>query len=550
MIRIFCIEPLTTLKNLQKMTANTLINKRYILKDKLGEGGMGAVYRATDRLTGHDVAFKQVITADNTPVDTATLGSSMDMRLALASEFQVLASLRHPHIISVLDYGFDDEGQPFFTMSLLDEPQTLLEGGQDLRLPEQVTMLIQLLQALSYLHRRGIVHCDLKPANVLVDNGQVRVLDFGLATLRSRAEDTDIGGTLAYIAPELLQGGSVSEAADLYAVGVMMYELFVGHHPFQINDMGLLVQQIMNEDPNWDEFEKTAPLNQISGQIDPSSIYQLKAQQVGDHLIPPIQNLLAKNPEDRYQDADTVIQELCRTTSQPVPMESIAIRESFLQAADFIGRGSQQQKLVNALNQIIDTTAIVASPIYQEKTTFAELETDTGSWRREARKGSSWLIGGEAGVGKSRLLNELRIQALVRGILVLRGQEVSQGATPYVVWRDILQRLVLGSDLNDTEAGSLKAIVPNISTLLERDIPDPPPLEPEQAQQRLQDTIISLLRRESQPMLLILEDLHWSAESLDILRRINTLVHELPLVIVGSFRDDERPDLPETLTKM
>ena len=162
------------------------IGGRYVLEQKLGEGGMGAVYRATDRLTQETVALKQVsIPGEKLQFAAqASNGKSDSFRLALAQEFKTLASLRHPHIISVLDYGFDNARQPYLTMELLENAPTLIEAGRDRPLSYQIELLVQLLQALAYLHRRGIIHRDLKPDNVLVIDGQVKVLDFGLAVAR------------------------------------------------------------------------------------------------------------------------------------------------------------------------------------------------------------------------------------------------------------------------------------------------------------------------------------------------------------------------------
>src|SRR5262249_45005388 len=143
-----------------------------------------------------------------------SISDSMDIRLALAREFQTLASLRHPNIISVLDYGFDQERQPFFTMDLLENAPILTEYGSKLPLEDQVKLLVDVLQALKYLHRRGILHRDLKPANILVANEQAKVLDFGLAmTHRESAEHTSTtSGTLGYMAPEVLRGYPATES--------------------------------------------------------------------------------------------------------------------------------------------------------------------------------------------------------------------------------------------------------------------------------------------------------------------------------------------------
>lgn len=243
-------------------SANDLvINHRYRLKDKVGQGGMGAVYRAVDLLGGQQIAFKRVLSPATQPTENAgqTFG---DLRLALAREFQMLASLRHPNIISVLDYGFDDEKQPFYTMALLNNPQDFLEAGHHRPLSVQVNLLTQLLQALSYLHRRGIIHHDLKPTNVLIEDEEtVRVLDFGLATLAGQAEEDMMIGTLAYMSPEVFQGMAVTHAADLYAVGIMAYELFIGHHPFDLTSMTRLMQDVILTEPDMSPLEATVRLD-------------------------------------------------------------------------------------------------------------------------------------------------------------------------------------------------------------------------------------------------------------------------------------------------
>ncbi|HRF96043.1 MAG TPA: serine/threonine-protein kinase, partial [Aggregatilineales bacterium] len=225
------------------------IDGRYIIEAQLGEGAMGAVYRAKDRLTGELVALKKV---NLTPQQIAfasrpTTNNSDELRLALAREFQTLASLRHPHIISVLDYGFDNDQHPFFTMSLLNNPITITDYGKDQPIAHRATLLIQILQSLTYLHRRGILHRDLKPANVMIDNGSVKVLDFGLSASVEQVQG--IAGTLTYIAPEVLRGQMISPVSDLYAVGVIAYELFVGHYPFDTRNPTRLIAHIINTAP-------------------------------------------------------------------------------------------------------------------------------------------------------------------------------------------------------------------------------------------------------------------------------------------------------------
>ncbi|MFN8371779.1 MAG: protein kinase [Anaerolineae bacterium] len=480
-----------------------MIGKRYLLHEQLGVGGMGTVHRALDRLTGETVALKQVVASaerlqfGQSGLTVTSAAKTKDMSLALAQEFKLLASLRHPNIISVLDYGFDQQ-KPFFTMELLDHPRTITEAGREQSLDVQVDLLMQLLQALVYLHRRGIIHRDLKPTNVLViesDHGQlVKALDFGLSMTPRDHEDNDssTAGTLGYMAPEVLTGGFISPRADLYAFGIIAYELFTGRHPFDPGDIVKLIHNIFESEPD------------LSG--------------IPERLAVVLQRLMAKSPESRYESAAEVIEALSQATGQDIPQETAAIRESYLQAAELVGRDHELIQLTDAMQKAID------------------------------RHGSVWLVGGESGVGKSRLLEELRTQALVRGALVLRGQCISEGGALYAPWRPALRWMSLFTPLEDREARVLKTLVPDISDLLGRAVGDAPELSPLQGQERLLSALLGLFKRQQQPIVLILEDLQWAnAESLEALARLTKLVDSLPLLVVGSFRDDESPHLPEQL---
>lgn len=490
------------------MISLTSVDHRYLLHEQLGSGGMGAVYRATDRLTGQTIALKRV----TTPTDQLSFSMRdhfTDLRVALANEFQMLASLRHPHVISVLDYGFLTDGQPFFTMHLLEDARTLLEAARTAARPQtqsltgRIHLLIQTLQALAYLHRRGIIHRDLKPANVLVsDGGQVQVVDFGLSVISADRRTGSIAGTLGYIAPEVLHGGGVSQASDLYAVGVMAYEIFAGRHPFPLEDLTQLMMSILNQKPDFAALD-------------------LNPETVG-----VIEKLLAKSPADRYDDAYAVIKALSQAADVSIPAETAAIRDSFLQAATLVGREAELQQLSAALEAIV-------------------VHGDA-----QASTGSAWLIGGESGVGKSRLMDEVRIRALVRGATVLRGQAVSEGGVPFQLWQDVLRRLLLITDIPDYDASILKPLIPDIERLLGRQVPKPPRLDAAAARRELITAIMALFRRQSQPTVLLLEDLQWSEESLDILDSLTRIVYDLPLLVIGNYRQDEAPQLSTRLPGM
>lgn len=463
------------------------MNNRYLIGEAVGAGGMGSVFRTYDRLSGRFVALKQVNVADIANETQAhSTGASLDFRKALAQEFRLLASLRHPHIISVLDYGFDDNKHPYFTMELLENAPNILSYGRDKTLEEKQSLIRQTAEALYYLHRRGIIHRDVKPDNILVHHGVVKVLDFGLATVQRDKEEAQTVGTLAYMSPEVLAGDSIDSNADLYALGVIGFELLTGEYPFAYETMTDLVRAILERSP------------------------RLELLQVDEAWQIIIKRLLAKDPKDRYPKGYDLLQALG-------VQETATIRESFLQAAKFVGREIEFDQLTHALNEAMEG------------------------------RGSLWLIGGESGVGKSRLVDELRTRAVVDGVMALRGQAVSEAAAPFTLFQDALRRLVLQTTLSDFEASVLATLVPDLSELVGYSVSPAPTIEPIAARNRLFKVIEDVFKRQEKPVLLVLEDLQWATDSLNVLKQLATVVHQLPILIVANYRDDERPQLPTEL---
>jgi len=486
-----------------------IINHRYQLSDKLGQGGMGIVYRAQDRLNGQMVALKYV-TLTQKELNFSNSSHSGDFLIALADEFRILATLRHPNIISVLDYGFDpDTNQPYYTMEFLEDSLPITQACKGKSLRHKVSLLVQILQAMIYLHRRGIIHRDLKPDNILVTpSGMVKVLDFGLAMRRDReihlSDEYRVVGTLAYVAPETLQQGNFSEQSDLYSFGMIAYEVINEKHPFMGKTYQELIDATVNQMPNFDHLDIPETLQDV------------------------LMRLLSKDPQDRFHDARQILKIYAEYTQQQELYETVAVRDSFLQSADFVGRADE----LNLLSQKL----------------------------HEAKRGNGGLVlvGGESGVGKSRLLSELRTQALVHGVQVVNANTIKEGGNPFYLWRDIFKRVMLlvgthPSFENLRHASILKPFIPDIGNLYNPplSIPDPPALEPNTARERLIQTIEILLDRLSNeyiPMLIFLEDLHWvSSESLSLLQHLQSELSTLPILIVGSYRNDETPNLPKEL---
>jgi len=240
----------------------------YRVTAKLGAGGMGEVYRATDTKLGRDVALKvlpQAFTAD-------------PQRMArFQREAQVLASLNHPNIATI--HGLEESGATRALVMELVEGPTLAERIAQAAIPleEALPIAKQIAEALEYAHEHNIIHRDLKPANIkLTHDGKVKVLDFGLAkALQDDASAQDISssptlsvaatkagfilGTAAYMSPEQARGKSVDRRADVWAFGVVLFEMLTGARAFAGEDISITLANVIKEDPDWQTLRADTP---------------------------------------------------------------------------------------------------------------------------------------------------------------------------------------------------------------------------------------------------------------------------------------------------
>lgn len=511
------------------------VDRSYLLHEQLGEGAMGTVFRATQLVNGQAVALK-LVPRQFASGDELSEDLEVQYRLALAREFQTLASLHHPNVIRVLNYGFDQTYGPYYIMELLEAPLTPLEASLSQSADGRIGLIAQLLRALSYIHQRGVIHRDIKPSNVLVVGGELKLLDFGISV--EKFEKAEFAGTAEYMAPELLRGGQPSFSSDLYAVGLLLHHMLTGNLPSNTPSMGRVLQSLLDDDtgPPADLGDTpTIPSDldamndrladfldgDLDGGPEPPPMPLELAPEVPAALHAILTKLLAPQVSDRYTNANEVLRDLSAAVSFDLPVETVATRESFLRATMLVGRDAE----LATLKQAIENTRLGT--------------------------GSTFLIGGESGVGKSRLIAELRTLALVYGAWVAEGQSVSEGGYYYQEWLPLLRALCFRVDVNDAEASALKGLLPEIGLLLGRAVPDPPVATPEEVQLRIFTSVGSLLQRLTKPLVLVLEDLHWiRTESLALLKRLIQHTAQIPLLVVGTFRSDESPQLPMSLGEM
>lgn len=258
----------------------------YRVLGKIGSGGMGAVYRAFDPSLGREVAIKVLPRA---------FAQDEDALWRFRSEASAVAQLVHPNVIPVHACG-EEQGQPFFVMPYVPGESLADCLTRERRLPvsEALRICDKCLEALTAAHDLGLVHRDIKPGNILLnrDSGQVLLADFGLVKSLHGERRTASGmilGTVEYLAPEQARGAEVDGRADLYALGVVLYEMLAGRLPFRSGDTTAMLFHHIHEPP--------APLVKV-------------APYVPLRLATIVMRMLEKDPADRYQSAAEVLAEI------------------------------------------------------------------------------------------------------------------------------------------------------------------------------------------------------------------------------------------------
>src|SRR5687768_7537364 len=278
----------------------------YEIVERLGSGGMGEVYKARDARLGRIVAIKLL---------TADLATRPEGRVRFAREARVISGLNHPHICTLHDVGAhesiagSDQAVDFLLMELV-EGETLAARLRRGALPmkDALEYSAQIADALAAAHRQGIVHRDLKPANVMITSHGVKLLDFGLAALRSPHRPLDgvvsagvtaegtILGTLQYMAPEQVQGRPADERSDVFALGAIAYEMVTGRRAFEGDNPASIIAAVIERDP--------PAMRPMRPDIPPA-------------LESTIRTCLAKDPNDRWHSTADLHRHLRELAARP-----------------------------------------------------------------------------------------------------------------------------------------------------------------------------------------------------------------------------------------
>lgn len=324
-------------------TASTYHLKGYELRERIGAGGFGAVYKAYQTTVGREVAIKIILPG---------LANQPDFIRRFESEAQLVARLEHPHITPLYDYWRDPEGA-YLVMRWLrggSLRDALRNGAFELR--AVATILDQIAGALSLAHRSGVIHRDLKPANILLDeDGNAYLSDFGIAKdlnlPNSSTQSNAIIGSLDYISPEQARSESVTPRTDIYSLGVTLFELITGHHPFEnISSVERLYKHIND------------PLPKIT-KVDAA---------LQDAVNRVIQKATAKNPQHRYPDALVMAADFREavdvTRTQSSLVEVLTQREQ--EILNLIIEGLSNKEIAQRLTVTLSTVKWYVNHIYSK----------------------------------------------------------------------------------------------------------------------------------------------------------------------------------------
>ena len=451
---------------------------RYQIKRFLGEGGRKRVYLAHDTRLDRDVAFSIVKTEG---LDAAGLARVL-------REAQAMGRLGdHPNVVTVHDIG-EEAGQPCIVCQFMEGGSVLdiveQAPNHTLRIDHCLQIASEVCQALQHAHDRGIIHRDVKPGNIWLtadpsaSSGQAiaRLGDFGLAVALDLSRMTQAGmmvGTVAYMPPEQALGGKVDTRSDLYGLGATLYEMVCGRPPFSGHDPVAVISQHLNTPPVAPSFHNPS--------------------------LPPALNalilkLLAKNPQDRPSSAEEVLAALQSLREQVEQGEVVAAAEApaapigRVAWGTFVGREREMEQLKGRLAGAFSGLGAVA------------------------------MVVGDAGIGKTRLLQEFGTYARLRGAQVLWGAAYEgEARLPYGPFAEALQDYVSRTSVETlrqavTEGSSVLApLAPELKAKLP-DLPEPPPVAAEAEAYRLFQEVTEFLKNASTsaPLLLVLEDLQWA----------------------------------------
>lgn len=458
-----------------------IIANRYRIVSLLGQGGMGTVYEVYDQVRQENCALKLLSQKLNTE----------EALLQFKQEFWFMTRLQHPNIIQVHEYGVLEDKTPYITMEIVPG-QELGEVG--ILEPEAFyPVLMQAARALGFIHSRQLVHSDIKPENLRIKpDGSVKLMDFGLMQPLGTRSTGQLTGTIAYMPPEVPQRGLFTEASDIYSLGVLAFELLTGQQPFGGETVLDVVKAHISE---------------------PVPLIRTLKPELPEALQTLIGKMLAKSPEDRPQNTAELLEELAELSGLDSGLDTETEKTSYLSSHVLVARDQELGHLRQALEAL------------------------------QSQSARGVLIGAPAGVGKSRLIEEFKIQVQLSELPFCQGICTSQGMSSYEPLVQALNQVLPHSppEILLQHGPILAHLLPRLQ---EQGIRPQANFDPKNQKVTLFEHLVEWLRAlgQRQPLVIFVDDLHWAdMATLELFAYSMRELQDSSILLLGSFRDDELP---------
>jgi serine/threonine protein kinase/tetratricopeptide (TPR) repeat protein len=503
-------------------------DNRYRILKKIGSGATSNVYKTRDLKNNTIIALK-VLSKTKT---------SSGVVQHFRREFKLLADLRHPNLCSVYNFGILKDGRSYFTMDYI-EGKDIFTATRGLTYEKLYPLIVQLCRVLEYIHSKGLIHYDIKPSNVLIAKGSVsetreftsfernkeqggesnkkhsaqspmfyaKLLDFGLTGEQKTKDGMLIKGAFPYIAPEVIKGLTVDPRADLYSLGVLLYRICT-RKSFKTGTETTFASFLQQQ------RECVAVL--------PSKIVTNIPKQLEQLII----RLLSSEPAARFSRANEVIKEINKFSREKFDYQTKKTIEGYLLSSRFVGRKKEIRKLQSLYEQMQCGDSKVV------------------------------LITGEAGIGKSRLLNEFKMFVQMKRSHTFTGYVRRDKTGPLEPFHDIFRELIIHI-IKRTPVSRprrykfslavLFKMFPDLSDGHEkRGLPRLVPLEPNAEKLRTFEALSELIRYGAVnlgELVILLEDLHWADElSIQFLEYVGRNLDNRNILICGTCRTEELKD--------
>jgi serine/threonine protein kinase/tetratricopeptide (TPR) repeat protein len=491
-----------------------IIDRRYEILKKQGAGATGKVYKVKDLRDQRIVALK---------ILSKKVTSSQEIK-RFKREFRLLSQLHHPNLCSVYDFGVLKDGRSYFTLEYVNGKNIFQAAGNASRVTV-CTWIVELCRVLEYIHAKGFIHYDVKPSNVLIAESakseelsaqntatHVKLMDFGLAgesrlSFGRRGEQrlkggAFIKGTFPYIAPEVVKGLAVDHRADLYSLGVLLYEVLTRKY-FQTADKESFASILEQQD----YYSKSV-----------SKIISDIPYGFGRLLV----RLLTFEPAMRFSRANEIIKEINRFSGLKFTLETEKTLEGYLLSSRFVGREREMKSLISSYE------------------------------RARGGNGNIIMISGEAGIGKSRLLREFKIFTQLQRSHTFFGyahkDKIGALEPFFYIFSELINYIKPTSRLKTSLAILFKLFPDLVDENLKRKLPKLATLDPQQEKLRYFEALSGLIGSISTDLgelIILLEDLHWADDlSFQFLEYLGRNIVDKNILICATYREEELKERP------